>query len=489
MLANLSIKVRLLLLSSALIIVITASTLYLTRKLADNSEAVTRNAELAKLIDVAQDVRNTFGQYRYWITDLAVSLLRQSEINAKATHDRLTKQLDVLAGRRPEIAALLKEEIAKFDELANRAVEHYTDDQRVMGNTSLAEARQHSVAINDRLAALVDDLNAQVVRARDQVVADVARTTEVAYVIVAIAIVLGMGLTWIVLRSILVPLNAVVAAIDGVTAGRLNTPIPKVRGGEIGAMARTLELFRESIVERERLAAETERQRRMIATAIETISEGFVLYDPQDRLVLCNSKFRELYPKIDDLMVPGTPFATILRAIVDRGMVDLEGRTPEEWIAERLANHANPKGSPEYRYNQIWARISERRTPDGSTVGVFTDITELKHRQVKLEQAMEEADSANRAKSVFLANMSHELRTPLNAIIGYSEMLHEQAQEEGVANFTEDLEKIQDAGRHLLSLISDILDLSKIEAGKLEMYLEDVDLADLIEEVRTIVGP
>ena len=489
MLANLSIKVRLLLLSSALIIVITASTLYLTRKLADNSEAVTRNAELAKLIDVAQDVRNTFGQYRYWITDLAVSLLRQSEINAKATHDRLTKQLDVLAGRRPEIAALLKEEIAKFDELANRAVEHYTDDQRVMGNTSLAEARQHSVAINDRLAALVDDLNAQVVRARDQVVADVARTTEVAYVIVAIAIVLGMGLTWIVLRSILVPLNAVVAAIDGVTAGRLNTPIPKVRGGEIGAMARTLELFRESIVERERLAAETERQRRMIATAIETISEGFVLYDPQDRLVLCNSKFRELYPKIDDLMVPGTPFATILRAIVDRGMVDLEGRTPEEWIAERLANHANPKGSPEYRYNQIWARISERRTPDGSTVGVFTDITELKHRQAELEQAMEQADSANRAKSVFLANMSHELRTPLNAIIDYSEMLQEQAQEQGISDFAGDLNKIQDAGRHLLSLISDILDLSKIEAGKLELYLEDVPLPALIEEVRTIVGP
>ena len=178
MLANLSIKVRLLLLSSALIIVITASTLYLTRKLADNSEAVTRNAELAKLIDVAQDVRNTFGEYRYWITDLAVSLLRQSEINAKATHDRLIKQLDVLAGRRPEIAALLKEEIAKFDESANRAVEHYTDDQRVMGNTSLAEARLHSVAINDRLAALVDELNAEVVRARDQVIADVARTTE-----------------------------------------------------------------------------------------------------------------------------------------------------------------------------------------------------------------------------------------------------------------------------------------------------------------------
>src|SRR5258707_6536238 len=188
-------------------------------------------------------------------------------------------------------------------------------------------------------------------------------------------------------------------------------------------------------------------------------------------------------------MVHGTPFPTILRAIVDRGMVDLEGRTPEEWIAKRLANHANPEGSPEYLSHQIWAGIGDRSTLACSTVGVFTDITELKQRQAELEQTMEQADSANRAKSVFLANMSHELRTPLNAIIGYSEMLQEQAQEQGMTDFAPDLNKIQDAGRHLLSLISDILDLSKIEAGKLELYLEDVPLPALIEEVRAIVGP
>ena len=489
MLANYSIKTRLLFLSSVLIVMIAATTYYLTSKLSENSRAVTRNAELAKLIDTAQDVRNTFGEYRYWITDLAVSLLRQSEINANTTRERLGKRLDELAKRRPEVAAVLKQEIAQFDKSANRAVELYTDDQRVMGNTAIAEARQHSVIINKRLEDLVDDLNAQVVRARDQVVADVEHTTQVAHLIVALAVILGMITTLVILRSILVPLRGVVTAIDGITAGHLDTPIPKVSGGEIGAMAKTLQLFRESIAERERLAEETERQRRMIATAIETISEGFVLYDPQDRLVLCNSKFRELYPKIANIMVPGTKFSTILQAIVDCGMVDLEGRTAEQWVAERLAQHADPKGSPEYRYGQIWARISERHTPDGSTVGVFTDITELKQRQADLEHAMEQADSANRAKSVFLANMSHELRTPLNAIIGYSEMLHEQAEDEGMSEFAGDLNKIQDAGRHLLSLISDILDLSKIEAGKLEIYLEDVDLGNLVDEVQSIVAP
>ena len=96
---------------------------------------------------------------------------------------------------------------------------------------------------------------------------------------------------------------------------------------------------------------------------------------------------------------------------------------------------------------------------------------------------------ASEHKSAFLASMSHELRTPLNAIIGYSEMLYETAQDEGQDEFLPDLAKIRDAGRHLLGLINDILDLSKIEAGKMDLYLEDVDLAGLVEEVRSIVEP
>jgi signal transduction histidine kinase/CheY-like chemotaxis protein len=98
-------------------------------------------------------------------------------------------------------------------------------------------------------------------------------------------------------------------------------------------------------------------------------------------------------------------------------------------------------------------------------------------------------EMASAHKSAFLASMSHELRTPLNAIIGYSEMLYETAQDEGQEDFLPDLTKIRDAGRHLLGLINDILDLSKIEAGKMELYLEAVDLARLVEEVRSIVEP
>jgi signal transduction histidine kinase/CheY-like chemotaxis protein len=110
-------------------------------------------------------------------------------------------------------------------------------------------------------------------------------------------------------------------------------------------------------------------------------------------------------------------------------------------------------------------------------------------RTAQLEKAHDEAIEANRVKSQFLANMSHELRTPLNAIIGYSEMLKEEAEELGEPTFVEDLGKISKSGNHLLALINDILDISKIEAGKMEMYFEACDLTGLLQDVVTTVKP
>jgi signal transduction histidine kinase len=138
-------------------------------------------------------------------------------------------------------------------------------------------------------------------------------------------------------------------------------------------------------------------------------------------------------------------------------------------------------------FNKMTADLRQIYETIEDTVRVRTQ--ELHQSNEALERARKEAEAANQTKSAFLANMSHELRTPLNAIIGYSEMLQEEAEDLGQEDFTPDLQKINAAGKHLLALINDILDLSKVEAGKMDLYLETFDLADMLQDVATTVHP
>jgi PAS domain S-box-containing protein len=233
-------------------------------------------------------------------------------------------------------------------------------------------------------------------------------------------------------------------------------------------------------IENARLYTEAQRQRRYFETVVQNSPVAIVTLDLDGLIVSLNPAFERLFGF--------TPDEAIGRNI------DELINTAETLSEAVLYTDDAASGRPAHG-------IGKRRRKDGSfldvelagvpveVAGERVGILALYHDVTELLHARREAEAANHAKSQFLANMSHELRTPLNAIIGYSEMLEEEADELGLHSFVPDLGRIRTSGKHLLSLINDVLDLSKIEAGKMELYIEQFDLREAVEELAATVAP
>lgn len=222
------------------------------------------------------------------------------------------------------------------------------------------------------------------------------------------------------------------------------------------------------------------QSRERLVRAVEAASEGFVLFDADDRLVICNEPYRAFYPLSADCMTPGTTFETIIRTGVERGEYADAIGCEEDWIAERLDAHRRADTSTEQRLaDGRWIKIEERKTSDGGTVGFRTDITALK-------TANEQANAANHAKSAFLASMSHEIRTPMTGILGLIDLLLDTDMAEGQRAMAT---KVKGATTSLLTIINDVLDLSKIEAGRMRIDSVPVDVRALAADVGALLEP
>jgi PAS domain S-box-containing protein len=233
-------------------------------------------------------------------------------------------------------------------------------------------------------------------------------------------------------------------------------------------------------IENARLFTAAQHQKQYFEELVRNSPVAVVTLDVDHNAVSCNPSFEKLYGYTQD-------------EVVGRNLDDLI--TTESTRAEAVGY---TEQALKERPVQV---ISQRQRKDGSIVdvevlgvpvivdGQRVGLMALYHDITELLGARKEAEAANTAKSQFLANMSHELRTPLNAIIGYSEMLQEEIDALGEEELSSDLQKVYSAGRHLLALINDILDLSKIEAGKMELYPETFDVKATIDEVTTTVQP
>ena len=494
-----SIRSRLVFLAILLLVIFAATTAFMIRELMRASEGLSDEARLVSIVSDANNASKHFGELKFWVTEFALTLSTNSQQKADAAKTQLDRDLKAIAPVDAEGVTQIERDINALWELVQKASDAFSSDDAAAGNAFLKEAQSHVLSVNNEIEVIVGRVVRQALLRRDASIRTAERTIGIAIASGIIALVVALSVIALIVRSINSPLRRLEQSIRAITQGRLDIVLPEAGRDELGDMSHALAMLRDSLLEgnrleqeRQRAEDEARRAQTQLSEAIEASSEGFALYDADDRLVICNNRFREMYASIDLEIKRGTQYEAILRSAAQAGIVPaaLE-KNGQAWLAERLERHRNPQSAFEQqRKDGVWLKISERRTVDGGIVGVLTDITELKDRELQLSQlvdrlaeARDAAMEATVTKSCFLANMSHELRTPLNAIIGITEMLMDDAQDAGNKETLEPLERIARAGKHLLHLINEVLDLSKIEAGKLEMNYEAVALASLVADV------
>ncbi len=225
---------------------------------------------------------------------------------------------------------------------------------------------------------------------------------------------------------------------------------------------------------------------RGLSEVLESMHEGFALFDEQDRLIMWNKKYEEMFPLIGDEIKYGVRIEDLFRAAAAREQHVESLANKEAWVQQRLKAYRELDSGSEHQFKDgRWVLTRKYRGALGRTLAIFLDITELKQREAELREAKLQAETANRIKSEFLANMSHELRTPLNAIIGFSDILiKEQAGPLGTPVYREYAKDVNKSGHQLLGIIEDLIDLSRLETGQVDLRETEMNLGALLDLCR-----
>lgn len=311
-------------------------------------------------------------------------------------------------------------------------------------------------------------------------------------------------LNWLLSRTVIQPIDHLARAtrrlgsetaqigadLEESSTGRELAKTAK-RRDEIGVLAESFNLMAAEVSAREmrlrEAKADVQRSEAYYRSLIENATDAIIV-------VNANGAIRYASPASEQI------FGASAETLRQHGLGEFAHPEDQPRLADasrRMRSHAGVSPHIEWRCVQPngevrWVEsVATNRLDDEVVSGIVVnlrDVTE-RRRADELRREKDIAEQANRAKSTFLANMSHELRTPLNAIIGYSEMLEEEAQELGEQTMIKDLTKIHTAGKHLLALINDVLDLSKIEAGKMDLYLEEFEIRDALHDVLATIQP
>jgi PAS domain S-box-containing protein len=244
------------------------------------------------------------------------------------------------------------------------------------------------------------------------------------------------------------------------------------------------------ITDRRRTEATARLASDRLLSAVESIQGMLALYDAEDRLVLCNSAYRDLFAGAIDGPIVGRSFSELIVGGTQTGLFDLGESTPEVFLQRCLEYRANPEGVLDLRTQRGQSlRLTDRRTLECGVVSTIRDTTVDMEHEAELNRARASAETANSAKSEFLSSMSHELRTPLNSILGFAQLLQRDKKTPLTERQQEMIEYVLKGGEHLLRLIDDILDLSSVEAGRVIVSCEPVGVAAVLAEVKATLAP